>query len=189
MSLNALRSFLPWKKRDPYEDFYLSAAVADPRNLIVNRLREAPEGGVFAVKAETHTPAVMARHVKELGRFFGADLVRIAATNRLAENDRLVGQPFVIVCGFRAEHDPRDAPGIGGHAAALKGAFATFQIGAIIREYGFHATRAGSVDAERVAAAAGAGTVDASGRLCVPRFGTHVHIAEPIFTDLPVEPD
>ncbi len=71
------------RQSDPYEDFYLNAGVADPRNLIVNRIREAPEGSVFAVKAETHTPEVMASHIKELGRFFGADLTIIASTGGL----------------------------------------------------------------------------------------------------------
>jgi hypothetical protein len=180
---------------DPYEDFYLNAVPADPRNLVVNRIRSAPEGSVFAVKAETHTPEVMSAHVKELGRFFGADLVHIAGTAGLdvaaTETEAEEGRelPFAVFCLFRAEHDPREAPGIGGHAAALEGAFATFQIGAIIREFGFHATRLVQADADKLAAAAGLGTLDESGRLSTPRFGRKVHVADVILTDLPVAPD
>jgi hypothetical protein len=176
------------RQPDPYEDFYLNAAVADPRNLIVNRIREAPEGSVFAVRAETHTPEVMADHIRELGRFFGAGLTVIATTEGLgletAGEDGGRPLPFAVFCLFEAEHDPRDAQGIGGHAAALEGAFATFQISAIIREYGFNATRH-SEDIDALAARAGLGSLE-DGRLRTPRFGTKVHVADVILTDLPV---
>jgi hypothetical protein len=189
---------LPWTKPDPYEQFYLQARAADPRNLIVNRIREAPDGSVFAVKAETHTPEIMARHVKDLGAFFGADLVRIVSTEGLRElltgaepaiEAEAAGLPSAIVTAFRAEHDQREAPGIGGHAAALKAAFATFQMAAIVREFGFRALRATGVDADRAAAAAGLGTLDALGRISLPKLGRKVHIADLILTDLPVAVD
>ena len=176
---------------DPYEDFYLNSKAMDPRNLIVNRIREAPEGSVFAVKAETHTPEVMADHIKELGRFFGADLTVIASTEGLGLETASGGDerplPFAIFCLFKSAHDPREAPGIGGQAAALKGAFATFQLGAIIREYGFHATRwRDGVDA--LAAKAGLGSLEGD-RLKTHQFGTKVHVADVILTDLPVAID
>lgn len=187
------------KPRDPYEDFYLNARPADPQNLVVNRIRQAPEGSVFAVKAETHTPEVMANHVNELGRFFGADAVHIAAADSLdltqidapaADGSKPPGGfPFAVFMLFRAEHDPRESPGIGGQVSALKGAFATFQVSAIIREFGFHATRVALSDPDSAAAAAGIGSLDGSGRLKTARFGTKLHIADVIFTDLPVKPD
>ena len=195
-----LRSF--WshlrQRPDPYEAFYLNAAPADPRNLIVNRIRQAPDGSVFAVKAETHTPEIMASHVKELGRFFGADLVHITGTEGLgidpggseAVEDGNAGAnlPFAVFCLFRAAYDPRESPGIGGHVAALKGAFATFQLSAIIREFGFRAKRLAG-EADSMAAAAGLGTLDEGERLNTPRFGTKVHVADVILTDLPVALD
>ena len=176
------------KPDDPYEAFYLNQAPADPRNLIVNRMREAPEGSVFAVQAETHTPEVMTSHVKELGRFFGADRTYIAEASKLNLPDGAPGLPYAVFCLFRSEHDPREAPGVGGHVGALKGAFATFQISAIIREYGFQATR-WTQDLDTLASAAGMGSLDARGRLDAPRFGTKVHIADVILTDLPVAMD
>jgi hypothetical protein len=185
--------------KDPYEEFYVNAAPADPRNLIVDRIRGAPDGSVFAVKAETHTPEIMASHVKELGRFFGADLVHIADARGLglgrggeeAEGD-VEGRddlPFAIFCLFRSEHDPREAAGIGGQVAALKGAFATFQLSAIVREYGFQAHRASHAALDEAAAKAGLGRLDGRGRLKTPRFGVKVHVADVILTDLPVAPD
>jgi hypothetical protein len=192
LKLAGVRSLWPWRNKAEaaYEQFYRRATPADPRNLIVNRIREAPEGSVFAVKAETHTPLVMASHIKELGHFFGADLVRIVelAGVQSPEDGSSLDLPYAIVCGFRAEHDPRDAPGIGGHAAALKGAFATFQISAIIREFGFRATRQSGRNPEVLAAAAGIGSLK-DGRLIVPGFGSKVHIADLILTDLPLQPD
>ncbi len=69
--------------KDPYEAFFLEAPPADPRNLMVNRIQAAPDGSVFAVKAETHTPEVMSGQIKDLGRFFGAEVVHVAATRGL----------------------------------------------------------------------------------------------------------
>ena len=193
-----LRSLWLRRRRaeDPYEDFYLNAQPADPRNLIVNRIRQAPEGSVFAVKADTHTPEVMARHVKELGRFFGAEVVHIAAAPSLdpaqsGSGERADGEslPFAVIMLFRAEHDPRESPGIGGHAGALKAAFATFQVSAIIREFGFHATRLSLSEPDKVAASVGLGSLDRSGRLKTARLGTKLHIADVILTDLPVKSD
>jgi hypothetical protein len=193
VKLAGMRSLLPRRSKAEaaYEQFYRQATPADPRNLIVNRIREAPEGSVFAVKAETHTPSVMASHIKELGRFFGAGLVRIVEIDGAQGNadEAWVELPFAIVCCFRAEHDPRDAPGIGGHAAALKGAFATFQVSAIIREFSFRATRQSNLDSEQLAAAARIGSLNKDGRLVVPGFGSKVHIADLILTDLPLQPD
>jgi hypothetical protein len=191
-----LRSLLSriGKPDDPYEDFYLNAVPADPHNLIVNRLRQAPDGSVFAVRAETHTPEVMSNHIKELGRFFGAAAVHIAEASRLGltagnTEQGLADLPFAIFMLFRAAHDPRDSAGIGGHAAALSGAFATFQVGAIIREFGFQARRISLDDRDAVAAVAGLGALDDRGRLRTPRLGTNVHIADVILTDMPIKAD
>jgi hypothetical protein len=185
-----LRSLLSRFRRadDPYEDFYLNHAPVDPRNLVVNRMRQAPEGSVFAVQAETHTPEVMASHVKELGKFFGADLTYIADASSLGLPDEAPALPYAVFCLFRSEHDPREAPGVGGNVGAMKGAHATFQLSAIIREYGFHATR-WTDDLDALAAAAGIGTLEARGRIDTPKFGTKVHVADVILTDLPVAVD
>ncbi len=187
------------KVEDPYEDFYLQSPAADPRNLIVTRIRDAPEGSVFAVKTETHPPEIMSQQIKDLGSFFGADLVRIVPTHGLglepaatAETDGLAPAndlPFAVLMLFHAEHDHRDSPGIGGHAADLKAAFATFQTAAIIREYGFQARRMSPADPDKVASSAGLGSLDGRGRLKTPAFGSKVHVADVIVTDLPLAPD
>jgi hypothetical protein len=187
---------IPWlrarQESDPYWEFFLNEPARDPKNLIVNRIRGAREGAVYPVKTDPHTPQVMSGHVKDLAHFFRADAVAIlsgdlavAAAGGICDTE---GCPFAIVTLFQADDDARDAPGIGGHSAALKGAFATFHLGAIIREWGYRATRS-PLPAEPVAAAAGLGVLGADGRLTTRALGRRVHAAEVILTDLPLEPD
>jgi hypothetical protein len=175
----------PWsheQRDDPYWDGFINRPPADPNNLITHAFKEAAGGGVNPLKTEVHSPNVMSGHVKELARFYGADLVGIV---------ELTSEPgYAIVCVLRAEYDTHAAAGIGGQTPALKGLFATFTLGAYIRELGYRATTV-SLDGDRLAAAAGLGTLDADGHLIARRFGfaQRVHVADVILTDLPLEPD
>ena len=170
---------------DPYWDFFINTPPADLANSIVELIRSAPEGNVFPGKAELHTPEITSSHVKGLARYLGADLAGIA---KLAANEG-AEYPFAVVCAVRAECDPREAPGLGGQVAVQNGLFITFILGAWIRELGFRATAAADPNAERLAAAAGLGTIDPDGRLVTPEYGTGVHVADVILTDLPLAPD
>jgi len=151
------------RRGDPYWDFYINTPPADPANLLRDALRNAPEGNVFPTKADLHTPEVTTSHVKEMARYLGADLVGVT---RLADDD--TGHPFAIVCAVRADDDPRQARGIGGQIPVQNGLFVTFVLSAWIRELGFRATAAPS--------------------LLTAEFGTRVHIADVIRTDLPLAP-
>ena len=42
---------------------------------------------------------------------------------------------------------------------------------------------------ERLAVAAGLGTLNGDERLAVPKYGTRIHVADIIFTDLPLAAD
>jgi hypothetical protein len=141
------------------------------------------DGETNPVRTEVHSPNVMAEHVKELGRFYGADLIGIVGLP--------ADQGAVIVSVFRAEYDPHSAPGVGGQTPVLKGLFATFTLAAYIRELGYRATREFAPDGrgERLAAVAGLGEAAADGRLVTRRFGRNVYVAECIFTDLPLAVD
>ena len=175
----------PWARRepdDPYWDFFLNAAPADDRNSVATALRNAPEGVVNPVKDDIHTPEVMSRHVKELSRFLGADLVGVARTD-------LPEYPFAVLCLTRAEHDPRTSPGLGGQLPVQRGLFVTFLVSAWIRELGYQATTKLEADNEALAARAGLGTLDGDGRLATPQFGAKVHVSGAIVTDLPLQPD
>jgi hypothetical protein len=172
----------PWKDDDPYWDAFVNRPPADPNNLLPHAFKQVPEGGVNPVRTEVHSPNIMASHVKELGRFYGADLVGII--ERVGADP-----PFAIISLLRADHDTRTAHGIGGQTPALKGTFATFTLSAYIRELGYRCARSDAEDAERLALAAGLGQLDADGRLVSHRYGRKVHVADVLLTDLPLEPD
>jgi hypothetical protein len=169
--------------RDPYWDAFINRPPADPNNVIPHAFSQVHDGETNPVRTEVHSPNVQSSHIKELGRFYGADLIGIVGLP--------ADQGFAIVTVLKADYDTRATPGVGGQTPALKGLFATFTLAAYIRELGYQATRVFGEDhrGERLAAVAGLGHVNADGRLVTPRFGRLVYVAELIFTDLPLEPD
>src|SRR5262245_1761516 len=187
MALGLGRLKLPWRTTeshadDAYWDFFINTAAADPLNSVPEIIRQAAEGNIFPTRADIHTPDITSSHVKEMARYLGADLVGIAALDP-GQSD---GLPFAVVCGFRADHDPRVARGVGGQVPVQNGRFVTFVLSAWIRELGFRATVGAGDDGERLAAAAELGTLNGKGRLVTARFGTRVYVADVIRTDLPL---
>ena len=187
---------IPWvgkdsHKDDPYWDFFINTRPVDLANTVTEMIRSAPEGNIFPTKAELHTPEITSSHVKELARYLGTDLIGIAQLDPTASGkaDAKEIYPFAVICAVQADYDPRQAPGIGGQVPVQKGLFITFVLSAWIRELGFRATAALDPDAERLAVAAGLGTLNAEGKLVTPEFGTRVHVANVIRTDLPLAPD
>jgi hypothetical protein len=182
----------PWTgkrshKDDPYWDFFINTPPADLANTVTEMIRNAPEGNVFPTKAELHTPEITSSHVKGMAEYFGAQLVGVV---RLKEGDPKSGSyPYAVICAVRADYDPREAPGIGGQVPVQNGLFVTFVLSAWIRELGYRATAAPDADAEKLAAAAGLGRLNAAGRLITEKFGTQVYVANVIRTDLPLAPD
>lgn len=194
---------IPWpgkdsREDDPYWDFFINTPPADLANTVTEMIRSAPEGNVFPTKAELHTPDISSSHVKELARYLGTDLIGIA---RLATTPAPITREgdgkgegnehytFAVICAVQADYDPRQARGIGGQVPVQKGLFITFVLSAWIRELGFNATAALDPNAEQLAAAAGLGKLNADGRLVTPQYGTRVHVANVIRTDLPLAPD
>ena len=180
---------IPWpgtdsRENDPYWDFFINTPPADIANTVTEMIRSAPEGNVFPTKAELHTPEITSSHVKELARYLGTDLVGIARLNSIDKE-----YPFAVVCAVQAEYDPRTARGIGGQAPVQKGLFISFVLSAWIRELGFRATAAPHPDAEKLATAAGLGTLNGEGRLVTAKYGTDVYVANVIRTDLPLAAD
>jgi hypothetical protein len=151
-------------------------------------IRKAPDGNVFPTKAELHTPEITSHHVKEMARYFGAEMTGIVKVNA-HEAGSDPPMPFAVVCVVRAAYDPREALGIGGQVPVQNGLFISFVLSAWIRELGCRASAAPDPDAEKLAAAAGLGRLDANGRLVTEKFGTQVHVANVIRTDLPLAPD
>src|ERR1700682_3947086 len=134
---------LPWQRDeahrdDPYWDAFINRAPADPNNLITHAFQGLQDGATNPVRTEVHSRNVMSSHVKDLGRFYGADMVGIV---------ELSSKPgFAIVSVLKADYDTRTAKGIGGQTPALKGLFATFTLAAYIRELGYRATRSDAAE-------------------------------------------
>jgi len=195
---------IPWpgkssRENDPYWDFFIHTPPADLANTVTEMIRSAPEGNIFPTKAELHTPDITSSHVKELASYLGTDLIGIARLDAASSTPPREGDgkgegdntsyPFAVICAVQAEYDPRKARGIGGQVPVQKGLFITFVLSAWIRELGFRATATLDPNAEKLAAAAGLGTLNAGGRLVTPQYGTQVHVANVIRTDLPLAPD
>lgn len=185
--------------KDPYWDGFIKRAPTDPKNILASGIVRAEEGNVYPSRTEVHDPAAMSGHIKELAKFFGADLVGIAAlsgsTNRLAAADTgsAVDEgsrqyPYAIACVVATDYDVEKAKGIGGQLPLQTSAVVNFNVSAYIRELGFSATLRED-EPYRVAAAAGLGELDRSGRLVTRRYGGHVAIAGVVLTDLPLAPD
>jgi len=183
---------IPWPEpKDPYWDAFVNRPVNDPRNLPQEALRSAG-GAVNPDLTELHSPAITSDHLKQLARFLGAELVGVvhlkgAEDGAGADSE---GYPFAVVCAVRTDYDPRTALGVGGQVAVRNGRFITLTLASYIREMGYQATNQLPADEQRMAAAAGLGTLDATGRLVTPRGTPRVHVAdEVIYTDLPLAPD
>ena len=198
---------IPWRGKrsrddDPYWDFFINTPPADLANTVTDLIRNAPQGNIFPTKADIHTPAIMSDHVKGMARYIGADLVGIVKSNApgaFRDTHGSVGGahkrdgsddfPFAVICAVRAEYDPRRAPGIGGQVPAQNGLFITFVLGAWIRELGFRATAVEAADAEALAVRVGLGKLNSERRLISGDFGTQIHVAPVVYTDLPLLAD
>jgi hypothetical protein len=176
---------------DPYWDDFINRPPNDVRNMITEIVAKAPDGNIFPTQSELHSPNVTARHAKELILYLGGQLVGIADLGKQTP-EIARGYPYALVTGVRAEYDPYMSPGPGGQAAVQAGQFVTFIVASWIREMGYRATMKLEVpreQRERLAVAAGLGTLTRKGRLTVPKHGTKIHVADVIFTDLPLVAD
>jgi hypothetical protein len=97
--------------------------------------------------------------------------------------------PFAVVCVVQADYDPRTSPGIGGQVPVQNGLFITFVLSAWIRELGFRANIVRNADTDALAAKARLGNLNGEGRLVTAQFGANVHVADAIYTDLPLAAD
>lgn len=176
---------------DPYWDSFINRPPADIRNMIPEIIGKAPEGNIFPTQTDLHSPDVTSSHVKELAVYLDAKAVGIVDLSK-QDPELAHGFPYAIVCAVRAEYDPYTSPGVGGQAAVQAGQYVTFIVASWIREMGFRASmkiETSREQREHLAVVAGIGTRQADGRLTVKKYGTNVHIADILFTDLPMLAD
>jgi hypothetical protein len=185
---------IPWpgsEPKDPYWDAFVNRPVNDQRNLTQEALR-SPGGAVNPTRTDLHTPEITTDHLKQLAAFLGAELFGVVRLKDAEPPEGADGEsyPFAIVCAVRTDYDPRTSLGVGGQTAIRNGRFVTFTLAAYIREMGYRATNQLPADEQRLAVAAGLGTLDADGRLLAPKGSPPIHVAdEVIHTDLPLAPD
>ncbi len=184
---------LPWSgkddhKDDPFWDFFVNTPPADRTNTVIELIRNAPAGNIFPTKTELHTPEITSSHVKGMAQYFGAELIGIAKleSNGAANDEKF---PFAILCAVHADYDPREAQGVGGQVPVQNGLFITFVLSSWIRELGFRAKVVREDSPDALAAKAGIGTLNSSGRLVTEQFGAKVYVADAIYTDLPLAAD
>ncbi len=204
--LHRLAKLLPGRDAaDPYWSDFIRRKPADSANLLGPRLRAAPTGLVYSIKTEVHDPQAMSGHLRELSKFFGADLLGVAAStpDLLAALEGMAppeeGEaahsaqqwaselPFAVMALIAWQHDPERDLGIGGQWGDLKTAVIAFNLAAYIRELGYRAI-ATNLHSAPLAAAAGLGTLASGGKLAVPGFGLHVWLANAVLTNLPLAP-
>src|SRR5689334_7890219 len=68
--------------KDPLTRVSAPNHFADKRHFITNVINRAPKGKVNPDRARVDDPAAMTRHIKRVGHYMGADIVRIARTHR-----------------------------------------------------------------------------------------------------------
>jgi hypothetical protein len=186
---------LPWRRSgsddDPFWEAFINRPPADLRNSIPEIIGKAAEGNIFPTQSELHSPNVTSSHVKELATYLARGLTGIADLTK-QDPELAHDYPYGIVCAVKAEYDPYVHPGVGGQVGVQHGQFVTFIIASWIREMGFRATikiETTREQREHLAIATGLGTRDRNGRFTTPKYGTKVHIADIVFTDLPMLAD
>jgi hypothetical protein len=182
---------IPWPKSDdddPYWQFFLNELPGDRRNSTIDMIRRAPGGAINPVKAELHSPEITSGHIKEFANYLLAISCGIVDLSKQPE-EIAQGYHYGVLCVVPSEGDPRTHEGMGGQAGVQRGLYVTFIVAAYIRELGIRAVAAPEPAAERLAALAGLGTLNEAGRLVVPKYGTRVHVADLIRTDLPLAAD
>src|SRR5437762_1176097 len=123
-------------------------APADLNNLVATGMAKAVDGNVNPARADLHSPQITAQHLKVLAEYVGAEFVGIVRSEA-------ADYPFAIVCGVPTNHDPGEAPGIGGQMPAVNTQYVSFMLAAYIRELGYRATAAIDPAARTLAARAG----------------------------------
>jgi epoxyqueuosine reductase QueG len=193
-----------------------SNRARDKRNFFTDGLRRAPSGKINPRRTPVPDPAAMARHIKNVGRYFGADMVGIGrshpallyAGGSLLDNGFIaegeVGSsappeelcrsyPFVIVTPVAWDYDLAQAHRhpIGDAAydtTLMETVMVLTALEGYIRELGYTALR-GKVNPQAAALAAGVGELGRNGLIITEKFGARIHLSDAIMTDLPLVAD
>ncbi len=201
-----------WRAPDPLKKIFLGNE-ADPGNSLPTILREAPEGKVNPVATPVPDPAEMARKIKEIALFLGADIVGITYLDQAyvyshrargsAARGTKAGDPIDLphkyaICLGKAGDYPlyMASPSFISDAEYGRGltmsAIPTFLLAAYIRQLGYPARSHGygkyDVIPMPLAVMAGLGELGRHGMLIHEKYGSRLHLSV-VTTDLPLGVD
>jgi reductive dehalogenase len=193
-----------------------SNRARDKHNYFTDLLRKAPSGKVNPRQTPVPDPAVMSRHIKRVGKYFGADIVGIGrahpallyAGGSLLDNGFLVeGEaaesespaelcrkyPFVIVTpiawDYQLAQAHRHPIGDAAYDTTLMQTVTVLTaLEGYIKELGYSALR-GKVNPQAGALAAGVGELGRNGLIITEKYGARIHLSDAILTDLPLVAD
>jgi len=207
-----------WRKSrmdvDPFRRvFGGGGSEEDSYNSLYDIYRNLPEGRVNPVKIPVTDPERMARNIKEIARFFGADVVGISHLDQAyvyshrargnADAGEKSGDPinlphrYAICLGFESDYEKfltnnsriSDAEYGLGNINSLQ---PTFLLAAYIREMGYPARTHGygrfEVNPIPLAVNAGLGELGRHGMLIHEEYGSRLHLSV-VTTDLPLAVD
>jgi ferredoxin len=203
--------------KDPLSRISFPQSAADRRHTLQHAVGRAPRGAVNPKRIEVTDPHALTRHIKRVARFFGADVVGIAAVH-----------PSMLYSGSRYPDDGtganegRGGPDLGPAEMARRYPFAiclctawdyrmiqahrhhigdhayhfsqarlqlvSANLAAYIRELGYEAVQ-NRAQPMPTALAAGIGEMGRHGMLITEKFGARVHLGDPILTDMPLIAD
>ncbi len=207
-----------WRKTrmgmDPFRRvFGGGGGEGDSNNSLYDIFRKLPEGKVSAKQLSVDDPERMARNIKEIACFFGADVVGITHLDQAyVYSHRARGNPamgekagdpidlphkFAICLGFESDYEKfltnnskiSDAEYGLGNIHTIE---PTFLLAAYIREMGYparaHYYGRGEVNPIPLAVNAGLGELGRHGMLIHEDYGSRLHLAV-VTTDLPLKVD
>jgi len=198
--------------QDPFRRIF-GVGGGDPKNCLQLIMRQLPEGAVNPDRTAVSDPAGMARNIKEIARFLGADVVGITHLDQAyvyshrARDKAAMGQKagdpihlphrYAICMGFASDYYKfltnnsriSDADyGLGNNHMIAP----TFMLAAYIREMGYparaHDYARGEVNPIPLAVNAGLGELGRHGMLIHEEYGSRIHLSV-VTTDLPLAVD
>ncbi len=202
--------------QDPLTRVSAPNHFADRRNFLVNVINRSSNGKVNPRTVTVDDPAAMARHIKTVALYMGADVVGIAkvhpsflyaagggryvqdgtAKDEYQSNspEELVRRfPYIIQVATAWDYNKLQAHRhhIGDaayHVSQMKGVMVLKALEGYIKELGYTALR-GVVTPQAAGVAGGIGELGRNGLVINKNFGARVHMPDPILTDLPLVAD
>lgn len=202
--------------RDPLTRVSAPNHFADRRHFLTNVINRSTNGKVNPRKISVDDPAAMARHIKAVALYMGADAVGIAKTHpaflyapgggRYVQDGSARDEyqtyspeelarkfPFIIQATTAWDYNKLQAHRhhIGDaayHVSQMKGVLILKALEGYIKELGYTALR-GVVTPQAAGVAGGIGELGRNGLVINKNFGARIHMPDPILTDLPLVAD